>query len=107
MMSVAALWCVVLDWAALEGQVRVVSLLLEEFGGLRGFDDLGGRALNHASYSNHTSMMELLLGAGADVDASGVFSDTALHATVEFGYVAATQMLLDKGANGDRRVQRK
>lgn len=88
-----------LDSAAIEGQVRVVSLLLEEFGGLRGFEELGGRALNNASYSNHTSVMELLLGAGADMDAVGLFQNTALHATVRFGYVAATQMLLDKGAN--------
>lgn len=54
--------------AVLAGQERVVSLLLEESKRLEGFNLYTSQALGLAAYENNTSMMGVLLEAGAATD---------------------------------------
>lgn len=74
--------------AVLAGQERVVSLLLEESKRLEGFNLYTSQALGLAAYENNTSMMGVLLEAGAAIDTIYLNPGTASHMAAWVGHTA-------------------
>lgn len=68
--------------------------------------DLSRTALQAAADGGHTSVVELLLEAGADVNAppARIFGKTALQTTVEGRHERIVQLLLSEGADPNRPV---
>lgn len=63
----------------------------------------GRRPLNWAALRNDTAMIELLLEAGAAIDATNLSGFTALHHAVEGNALEATQLLIERGADLDKQ----
>jgi ankyrin repeat protein len=85
--------------AALNGQLGLVTRLLEE--GLNvNIKDLEGRtALMYASYNGHTEIMKKLIEKGALVNEPDSYGRTALMMASSGPYPAAVKLLLDHQAD--------
>jgi hypothetical protein len=59
----------------------------------------GRRPLNWAALRNDTAMLELLLGAGADINAKNLSGFTAVHHAVEGSAIDALKLLIAEGAD--------
>lgn len=59
----------------------------------------GRRPLNWAALRNDTAMIELLLGAGANINAQNLSGFTAVHHAVEGNAIDALKLLIAKGAD--------
>ena len=59
----------------------------------------GRRPLNWAALRNDTAMLELLLGAGADINAKNLSGFTPVHHAVEGNAIDALKLLIAKGAD--------
>jgi hypothetical protein len=59
----------------------------------------GRRPLNWAALQNNTAMIELLLGAGANINATNLSGFTAVHHAVEANAIDALKLLIAKGAD--------
>jgi len=57
------------------------------------------KALQDAARDGHSGMVELLLAAGADVNAKSNYGDTALHYAARGGHVDVVELLLEAGAD--------
>lgn len=81
------------------GYEAVAGLLLSRSTGLLTTPDGHGRSPLHvASAHGHGRLVELLLGQGADINASDKNGWTALHLAARAGHLAMVQLLLDSGA---------
>jgi ankyrin repeat protein len=86
--------------AAKEGQVDEVRKLLAEQPELvKAADDNGKTALHFAAEKGHRQVAEILLAAGADIDAPNASQYTPLHYAVFGGQSAMCELLIEKGAN--------
>jgi ankyrin repeat protein len=63
----------------------------------------GWTALGYASFNEHTELVEILLDAGADVNATESDQATALHSACIHGYVEIVKLLLRHSPNLDLR----
>lgn len=63
----------------------------------------GRRPLNWAALRNDTAMIDLLLEAGADIDATNLSGFTPLHHAVEGNALEATKLLIERGADLDQQ----
>jgi ankyrin repeat protein len=63
----------------------------------------GGMPLYEAVVRGNRSAAELLIEAGANIDAHGVNGYTALHAAALHGFTILSELLLDKGADINAR----
>ncbi len=63
----------------------------------------GRRPLNWAALRNDTAMIELLLEAGADIDATNLSGFTALHHATEGNALEATKLLIERGADLEKQ----
>ena len=63
----------------------------------------GRRPLNWAALRNNTAMIELLLDAGAAIDATNLSGFTALHHAAEGNALEALKLLIERGANLEQR----
>ncbi|KAL6822023.1 putative ankyrin repeat-containing protein [Trichoderma sp. SZMC 28015] len=83
-----------------EEQDAVVRVLLEHGASPDKRDCMDGRtALMRAILQNHTTVMELLLGSGADTNVKDEAGVTPLMLAVEGGHVRAASRLIALGAN--------
>jgi len=84
--------------AALQrGDARLVSAFIRG-GAWLTFGDTEYSPLSIAAANGFDDVMQVLLGAGVDVNAQNAFGDTALMAAVRSGRLEAVQLLLDRGA---------
>lgn len=67
--------------------------------GVMSRDRMGDTPLHFACWSNNLEAAQLLVEAGADVNAKGEAEDTPLHAAVTVGDVALVEFLLAHGAS--------
>ncbi|KAL7932079.1 putative ankyrin repeat-containing protein [Trichoderma chlorosporum] len=83
-----------------EEQDAVVRVLLENRASPNKRDYMDGRtALMRAILQNHTTVMELLLGSGADINVKDEAGVTPLMLAVEGGHTMAASRLITLGAN--------
>jgi len=92
-----------LHWAALEGNIEVVRLLLKH-GADKDLRDKGGwTALHNASANGHVEVVDELLERGADKDFQDKDQRTALHWAAHRGHEEVVRNLLEHGANKDSK----
>ncbi|KAJ5894868.1 hypothetical protein N7495_006559 [Penicillium taxi] len=84
--------------AARWGRVKFVEWLLYEGANIGNLNDVGS-ALQDASEAGHESVVELIIGAGAEVNAQGGMYGNALQAAAYEGRTKIVQMLLDAHAD--------
>jgi hypothetical protein len=60
---------------------------------------MGGSLLHVGAKAKNASMLSLLAGAGADVDARNAMGKTALHVCASAGFAEGVEALLEKGAS--------
>lgn len=90
-----ALWVAVRD-----GDAAKVAAVLDTGMSPRFFDDAGDSPLHMAARSDFAQIVELLLDAGADIDAVGPRNGaTALHKAAWAGAQAAADILITRGAD--------
>ena len=65
-----------------QGNVKIISLLLEKGANLQAQDDSGNSVLFHAAYRGHVQALEFLIEKGADVQARNQREQTPLHVAV-------------------------
>ncbi|KAK4864233.1 hypothetical protein LT330_010026 [Penicillium expansum] len=88
----------VLHWAALRGDNKVVSLLLQNDTSLTARTDHHGRVAMHCAAENgHLEAVKLIGSTG--IKASDSIGRTALHWAAENGHLDVVTFLLKKGAN--------
>jgi hypothetical protein len=88
----------ILHDAAKEGDVELLTRLLDENGSLLHAVHLGHMPLHLSAKGGHTAAIALLLDRGCDVDAHASNGVTALHCAAECNRTEAIALLLDRGA---------
>ncbi|CAG0911339.1 unnamed protein product, partial [Cyprideis torosa] len=93
--------CTPLIGASYGGHVETVEFLVREAkADLEGRENIGGRtALSRAAWKGHTHVMEILLAAGAEVDARGSDGFTPLQWACREGSLEGVRLLIDHGAD--------
>jgi ankyrin repeat protein len=86
-----------LYWAARNGHVAVVQLLLEKGADVEVKDIDGDTALHRPAWNGHEAVVQLLLKKGVDIEAKDIGGHTALHGAVHNGHEAVVRLLLEKG----------
>merc|ERR1712086_31811 len=66
-------------------------------------DSVGNTALHYAACYNSPEMAQLLLGAGASVDAKDKGGATALHLAAYYNFLEIAELLLGAGASADAK----
>ena len=86
--------------AARRGALETIARLLDESeDAVRQHDERNCTALHFAAAGGHLEAVELLLGAGAELEAADVDGDTPLLWAAHAGHVEVAAMLHDAGAN--------
>ncbi|KAF7174031.1 hypothetical protein CNMCM6106_008135 [Aspergillus hiratsukae] len=88
-----------LSWAAQEGRISIIKLLLQTETTV---DDVDARArtpLSRASENGHEAVAKLLIDKGADVNAGDNDGVTPLSRASANGHDVVAKLLIDKGAN--------
>ncbi|KAF7174131.1 hypothetical protein CNMCM6106_008248 [Aspergillus hiratsukae] len=88
-----------LSWAAQEGRISIVKLLLQTETIVDDMDSRGRTPLSRASQNGHEAVAELLISKGADVNASDKEGRTPLLHALEKGHEVVAKLLIDKGAD--------
>ncbi|QGA21573.1 hypothetical protein EYB26_009284 [Talaromyces marneffei] len=88
-----------LSWAAQEGRLDIVTLLLET-GLVIDESDGGGRTgLSRAAENGHEAVAKLLIEKGANINISDGSRSTALHHALQNRHEAMARLLIEKGAD--------
>jgi len=95
--------------AARTGDAAKVKTLLENGVAHGATDEAGETALMHAAHAGHLEVVEVLIAAGADVNARSPQGWTALakaayNGETERGYVEVIEVLHEAGASLDTRI---
>ena len=88
-----------LSWAAQEGRLSIVELLIQGGADLDGTDSRGNTPLHRAAENGHEAVARLLIDKGADVKAQNKDGSTALIWASRNGHEAVARLLIDKGAD--------
>ena len=95
-----------LSWAALRGDSKAVSLLLEAGAKFNTFDSEGSTPLIHSVENKDTSCMDILLSAGADTKAKNVRDRNALtNAMYSWANALCIEPLLAAGIDVNTRTR--
>jgi ankyrin repeat protein len=94
-----------LFWAAQEGHVEIVDLLLDAGANVNFTDPSGFTPLEQAVGESHLNVVERLLLRGADVSHRCATDGgcTVLHTAAAYGHVDCIRLLLQFGANANTR----
>jgi ankyrin repeat protein len=87
-----------LSWAAQEGRINIIKLLLQTETTVDDMDAMGRTPLSRASENGHEAVAELLISKGADVNADNDGKTPLLHAVQE-GHEEVAKLLINKGAD--------
>ena len=90
------------DWinmAALNGQLDIVKVLVENGADVDVKDADNNTALHNATLRGHLEIVKLLIENSADVNAQDNDDQTALHIAAEFGYLEIVKRLIENGAD--------
>jgi ankyrin repeat protein len=88
-----------LMWAALQGQMEILDLLLEAGGDIKARSADGRTSLMYAAWRGETDSMRALLESGADVEAQDTKGNTSLLIAANRGHSEAVAVLLQEGAD--------
>ncbi|KAK3361560.1 ankyrin repeat-containing domain protein [Lasiosphaeria ovina] len=92
-----------LSWAAEEGRLSILELLIQGGANINVIDEWGGAPLVRALQNRHEAVARLLIDKGADVNARDSDGSTALIYALRNDYEAVAQLLIDKGADVNAR----
>ncbi|MCU0222779.1 MAG: ankyrin repeat domain-containing protein [Acidobacteria bacterium] len=94
-----------IHWAALKGQLAVVTLLLDQGDDPnRASPSDDTRPIHCAAQEGHAAVIQVLLKRGASTDApGGADRNTALHAAARDGHIESVALLLASGAAVDQK----
>mmetsp|Transcript_33904 Transcript_33904/g.64797 ORF Transcript_33904/g.64797 Transcript_33904/m.64797 type:complete len:179 (-) Transcript_33904:459-995(-) len=97
-----------LHYAAREGQLECVNLLIERGANVDSKTRAGGAtALHRAAYMGHTEIIKSLLRSGADPNSQDSDGETPLHKASSRGHASAVQELLAAGPSASEVYNRK
>ncbi|GIC93698.1 Pfs, NACHT and Ankyrin domain protein [Aspergillus udagawae] len=88
-----------LSWAAQEGRISIIKLLLQTETTVDDMDAKGRTPLSRASENGHEAVAELLIGNGADVNARDNKGWTPLLHALENGHEAVAELVIGNGAD--------
>jgi ankyrin repeat protein len=88
-----------LSWAAQEGRLSIVELLIQGGADLDGIDGRGYTPLHRALENGHEAVARLLIENGADVNAQDKGGWTALIWASQNGHEAVARLLIENGAD--------
>ncbi|XP_050548255.1 ankyrin-1 isoform X2 [Daktulosphaira vitifoliae] len=89
-----------LHLACFGGHVTVVGLLLSRAADLLHSSDLNGKKCLHiAATYGHYAMVEVLLGQGAEINATDKNGWTAMHCAARAGFLDVVKLLVESGAS--------
>ncbi|VBB81815.1 Putative Ankyrin repeat domain-containing protein [Podospora comata] len=88
-----------LSWAAQEGGLSIVKLLIQGGADPDKVDESGYRPLHRALKNGHEAIARLLIDNGVDIKAQDSFGSTALILASRYGHKAIAQLLIDNGAD--------
>lgn len=92
-----------LNIAAAQGNVRIVSILLEFGADPAAMDYLENTALHIAAENGYTEMAKLLIEKGAPADQMNIMGTTPIMAAAQNRHDALAELLAEQGADADRR----
>jgi ankyrin repeat protein len=87
-----------LHYASAKGHTEVVDLLIKHGASVR-YDQPKYTPLHFAAYHNYKDIAELVIDAGADINAVDNMGRTPLHEAAENGYGKMDELLLEHGAD--------
>jgi uncharacterized protein len=94
-------------WAAHNGDVAQVDLLLKGGANPNARNQFGATPMSEGALSGNVAILEKLLKAGADPDSPGADGQTPLMIIARTDNIAAAKLLLDHGAHVDAREKQK
>ena len=98
-----------LHFAAENGHVDVVIVLLDNGADVNIVDAYNATALHYTAENGHVDVAKTLIQNGADVNAADFEKLTALHHTAEYAHIDVAKVLIQNGAelnavNGNKRT---
>jgi ankyrin repeat protein len=96
-------WSPPLYFAAGQGDVEVVRLLLDHGADINETNANQTTALHQATLNGRAAVVKLLIERGAKIEAKDQFGATPLHEAAHWGQPEAARELLDRGANVQAR----
>jgi ankyrin repeat protein len=88
-----------LSWAAAEGHIPIVELLIKQGADLNYHNGTKRSPLSRAAENGHTAIVEYLLKKGADPNHHDETNQTPLSWAAKMGQTAVAELLINKGAN--------
>ena len=84
-----------LHWAASNGNMNIVEILLDRGIDINSKDTYGNTALHYAAMNGKMNIVEILVDRGIDINSKNNIGWTALHLAAMNGYTNIVEMLLD------------
>ena len=88
-----------LHWAAFQGYIKIVKLLIENKADINARDNKGYTPLLDAAFKGNIDIANLLISKGADVNARDDNGSTPLSWAVEYNRIDIVRLLINKNAD--------